>query len=284
MAPFKKQAASKSRFDAFVLSALRDTSFMAIAEAYFDDSGTHVESTTAIAGCFISTVKQWRRFTSEWEEVAAKSNFRTFHMAEFASCKGEFIGWPNKKRERVLTRLCALINKYSSVGTAVGVVKADYESAIQGDFRNYCGRYHYTFVVRHCAKGPRKWLNEHPGSSIQYIFDQMGKGKGEIMNVMDDAMERSRQRGETAITGYSFEDKSRFAPLQAADILAWSYYQYIQHKSTGARFGWMPQVVMDTLVKGNLWHKFYDRPTLTSWARREIEALSRPHDPNTVSQ
>jgi hypothetical protein len=252
---------------------------MAMAEAYFDDSGTHPEANTAIAACYLSTVKEWKRFNSKWRKAGAKAGFRTFHMSEFAAGHGEFVGWPDPKRKRVLSKLCTIINDHITLGTVVGVLKRDYDSAIRGDFKNYCGRYHYTFVVRHCAKGPRAWLDENHSSSIRYFFDQMSKGKGEIMDVMDRALETSRlemqQTGVLSLVDYSFGNKAIFPPLQAADILAWSYFQLIQERTAGRTLGWVPKDALDILLKADVRHKFYDAPALQKWARQETEALSR---------
>jgi hypothetical protein len=39
---------------------------MAMYTLYCDDSGTHSESSTAIASCLISTVDKWDKFLEEW--------------------------------------------------------------------------------------------------------------------------------------------------------------------------------------------------------------------------
>jgi hypothetical protein len=245
---------------------------MAMATAYFDDSGTHSESNSAIAACLIATVKQWRRFTKAWQKASNKAGFKTFHMSEFAARRGEFLGWSDTKRQRVLLRLCTIVTEYVDSGSAVGILKQDYDRIIQGDFRNYCGRYHYTFAIRHCAKAARLWTNRNSEPSIQYVFDQMSKGKGEIMDLMNDAM---RRPGKGSLRGFGFQDKTYFPPLQAVDILAWSYFQLVQEKTANRILGWIPKLALDTLIRSNVLHKFYDAVELRNWANQEIEALSR---------
>lgn len=245
---------------------------MAMASAYFDDSGTHPESNTAIAACYFSTVKKWRRFDAEWRAVADREGFQTFHMSECAAKQGEFVQWPEVKRKRVVHRLCTIINKYVIAGTVVGVLKRDYDRLIQGEFRDYCGRFHYTFAVRHCAWGVKEWATANPSSSIEYFFDQMSKGKGEIMAVLD----RKNTISDIPIMrGYSFADKAIYRPLQASDILAWSYFQLSQRRVAGRPLNALAQQALDTLLPtGLVRHKFYDGPALINWAEKEADAYA----------
>jgi hypothetical protein len=243
---------------------------MAMASTYFDDSGTDRDSPIAIAACYWSTAKKWRRFDAEWREVGDREGFQTFHMSEFAARQGAFVSWPDAKRKRVLHRLCRIINKYVISGAAVGVVKDDYDELVQGDVRDYCAEFHYTFAVRHCASGPKAWLTNNPASSILYFFDQMSKGKGEIIAVMDRAMASSPTQ---RLSGYMFADKTVYLPLQAADILAWSYFQFTQRINGTKPLGWIAKESVDILLGSQLvLHKFYNGPAILNWLQAEMEA------------
>jgi hypothetical protein len=115
---------------------------------------------------------------------------------------------------------CVLINIRVRTGFIAGVRKLDYDDLIQGEFRKYCGHHHYSFVLRTCLTGVRGWRAEfEPSCTMRYVFDQMGKGKGEIINVMNNALEKSKKdalNGKVlALSGYSFDDKQLILPLQS---------------------------------------------------------------------
>ena len=65
--------------------------------------------------------------------------------------------------------------------------------------------------------------------NIGYVFDQMSRGKGEIMNLMNDLLSHDLapsiglERG-----GFSFRDRADELPLQSADTLAWNGYRYMR--------------------------------------------------------
>jgi len=203
----------------------------------FDDSGTHPESSVAVAACYASTVEQWKEFERNWNDAKRDAHFDIFHMAKFAASQGEFAGWSNTQKRKVLIRLCGIINTRVKVGYAVAVPKRIYDAVIQDSFRDFCGRFHYTFALRQCATRIADWRRKyHKDASMKYVFDQMGTnhGKGEIMGVMDAAITKSDREGETTgvppLTGYSFESKTSILPLQAADILAWTILQQMHER------------------------------------------------------
>jgi hypothetical protein len=274
-----------------LLSAIsaNGSTLMAPFTIYFDDSGTHEESNIAIAACYVSTAEKWARFETEWREIAAQEGFETFHMVDFAAAQGEFKGWADSKRRYVLGKLCSLINIRVRAGFIAGVRKLEYDNLFQGAFRDYCGRYHYSFVLRHCITGVRGWRNEfEPSCTLQYIFDQMGKGKGEIMAVMDKAIEKSQQDAlngsALALGGYAFQNKKLILPLQAADILAWTAFQFAQNKTENKPLGWIAKKALDLIDRAPIKNKIYDQASLISWAVAEQkEAASRGLIPVTAS-
>ena len=245
---------------------------------YFDDSGTHPEANTAIAACYVSSMEKWNLFESEWKALANEEGFSAFHMSEFAAGKGEFSGWDDTKRKHVLGKLCALINIRVRTGFVVAVRKRDYDDLIQGSFREYCGEQHYTFVLRHCATGLREGRKKfEPSSTLRYVFDQMGKGKGEIMRVMDEAKAISQsealETGIVTLKGYSFDDKADILPLQAADILAWTFFQYTQFLTVKRPLNWIAREALTTIQKAPIMNVVYTRESLARWAMKEQEVL-----------
>jgi len=249
---------------------------------FFDDSGTHRESSIAVAACYASTVEQWKEFERNWNEAKRDAHFDIFHMAEFAAGRGAFARWSDPQRRKLLTRLCGIINARVKVGYAVAIPKRIYDDVIRDPFRDFCGQFHYTFALRQCASRIAEWRRKyHKAASMKYVFDQMGtnQGKGEIMEVMDAAIAKSHRESETTgvppVTGYSFETRASILPLQAADILAWTSLQQMHKRLSKRRLNWIAQLAWEELAsfRGTLDVSFYTETQLRDWADKYLDAL-----------
>jgi len=78
-----------------------------------------------------------------------------------------------------------------------------------------------------------KWRMRHNyRGPIQYVFDRMSKGTGEIGAAFEMALEEGDDRAmfEHGIfkDGWSFQDKAVVLPLQGADILAWESLRHMR--------------------------------------------------------
>jgi hypothetical protein len=227
-------------FEDFTRTILaQDCDLMATFALYCDDSGTHAESPIAIAACFIATVEQWGHFIREWEEVKALEKFDTFHMADFVAKQKRFAEkeWQDEtKRDRTIKRLINIIVTRKRMGFVAAVDKDAYDSEVPEDLRekHKWGKSHYTFAVHMCMGQLVKWRQKYNYQEpIQFIFDRMGKGKGEINSVFESILKEGEDKaayyhGITRGLGWSFQNKDVFLPLQAADILAWESLHYMQ--------------------------------------------------------
>jgi hypothetical protein len=205
---------------------------------YCDDSGTHAQSDVAIAGCYIATVEQWQHLKRNWVKVDAKEKFGVFHMADFVGKYKQF-GEPEwqdeEKRDRTLWALIGIINARVRIGIAAAVIKSAYDEIIPADLRERLGKNHYTFAVRMCISFVEQWRKRHGyiTEPIQYVFDQMTKGKGDI----EDAMKIGASGGSDGLRrygiyedGWSFQSKKNVIQLQAADMWAYENYKYAMER------------------------------------------------------
>jgi hypothetical protein len=254
---------------------------MALVTVNFDDSGTHTQASTAVAACYASTAEQWKEFERNWKDAEQDEHFGVFHMADFAACQKQFKGWSDAKRERVLDRLCRIIRVRARVGVSYGVNKRDYDEVIQGKFRNYSGQFHYTYAVRSALAFIRAWRHAYESqSTMQYVFDQMSHGKGELISVMDWAIEQSKKEAKTSgimvVGGYSFESKETVVPLQAADILAWTTFQHMQAKVSKRPLSEIARVATHYLNRLPTLTSFHmEREKLEEWAKAEEAAIAK---------
>lgn len=199
--------------------------------AYFDDSGTDINSNIAIAACYIGAVEQWDRLTKTWNEIRAEkgAEFEYFATADCLSGAGQFAGWSWEKRDRLIRRLIAEIRIRVRMGIGTAVIKADYDAALSGWKRRVAGQTHFAFAVNICLMQIKRWRKKfNVKEPIEYVFDLTGKGKGEILATLSDLERFDPQSFGIIEHGYSFKSKKVLPPLQAADILAHQSYQHMR--------------------------------------------------------
>jgi Protein of unknown function (DUF3800) len=201
---------------------------------YCDDSGTHPKSDVAVAGCYVATVEQWTEFRRNWDEASRRESFGVFHMADFVAKQKQFSAqeWRGQtKRDRTIRALVNIIKTRARIGFAAVVEKSAYDAVIvSSDLRKKFGENHYAFAVRICTAMVNRWRDEHHyEQKIQYTFDRMTKGKGDIDALFGTLV----SGGQDAMNRYgvykdcwSFQDKAQVTQLQAADIWAWENYKY----------------------------------------------------------
>ena len=172
-------------FRHFVLSVNAEAqTLVPMFTLYCDDSGTHAQSDIAVAGCYIATVDQWKEFKRNWEEINAIENFGIFHMADFAGKYQQFAHpeWQDAgKCERTIRALISIINTRVNIGICAAVIKSAYDEIVPPDIRERLGQNHYTFAVRMCIAFIHEWREKYGHTEpVQYVFDRLAKGKGDI--------------------------------------------------------------------------------------------------------
>lgn len=253
---------------------------MAMYTLYCDDSGTHAESSVAVASCLISTVDKWDKFLGAWCEASRDEGFHVFHRADFEGNYGPFdsLIWRDTvKKERTLNRLIDIVLDTAEVGFSVSVFKEDYDEMIPLDIRDKfsLGKNHYTFAFRTIIGWIKKWRNENSiVRPMNYVFDRMSKGKGEIMAQFDVPIrypEFGMKDFGTSEGCYSFADKAYIVPLQAADLCAWEVYRSMNTRSEPFRDSF--KRLFRPPEGSQLKSKFHNRDSLA-----ELVRLVRQHE------
>lgn len=245
---------------------------MAMFSLYCDDSGTDQNSQWAIAASVIAPVHQWEKFCEEWREIAGDEGFTVFHMSDFVARRPPFDtpAWHDpQKRDRVMRKLIGTIRCRTTCAFVSALEKSAYDTTVPADLKanRHMGNNHYTFAVRMCMGRVIRWRYKFGRTDVplQYVFDRVSKGKGEIDAVFNRALSESaegslRDMGLTP-AGWSFQDKAQFVPLQAADILAWEALHFMR-KASVYRENFIPRRSYVELREIPGMHKYYDAPSL----------------------
>lgn len=207
--------------------------------ACFDDSGTDGNSDIAVAACYISTKRGWDDFVNAWDDVRLQEGFESFHMANFTAPREHqhkpFCDWDNEKKTRVYNRLAIIINENKRIRIAMAIPKENWDGTPER-IRRHFGREHYSFAIRICMMQILKWRKRSLISlPIQYVFDwemSTARRRKEIDTLFEifrhPANENLAESYGVQSDGYSFQHKENFAPLQAADILAWQMRSHMR--------------------------------------------------------
>lgn len=243
---------------------------MAALTAYFDDSGTHPDSSVALVAGWVSPVIQWKKLVREWNKAKQEFRFDTLHMAELMANnpKSEFADkdyWSEKRKYLLLKRVREIIGKHAGQGFEYSVSRKDYDELVVGENRKHLGQFHYTYAVEACIGGIERWRkSEGTLEPTEYVFDRMAepKAKKEIVRAFRDAAQF-----DDALLRYgiyenclSFGDKSQIIPLQAADLLAWCSFRHDRYRMDGLEY---PEAAIDT------WNYFVEHGLIAKFQTRE---------------
>jgi hypothetical protein len=199
---------------------------------YLDDSGSDPLQHVAIATAFIIPHIQIARLEGEWDGFRQKHGFSSFHTSEFVAKNGKskdgpWDQWDEGKRNKVFGRVRQIAKKYGTRAVSMAVNKAEYDEVVPEEFRNYLGKHHYTWAVRQVIA----WIDKFSVSPPRrWVFDSMGKPKGERRIEIEDVMQYAgwlaRKAGVTGdYLNYEFRSSKDTPGLQCTDAISWVCYQ-----------------------------------------------------------
>lgn len=184
---------------------------------YVDESGSDGPPTFVMAG-FIARAEQWEAFNNEWKAVLDESPaVEAFHMTE-ANWSGSNVKLP---------KLFDVIQRHVLSAFVLTVDHVDYSEAMKGKFSRRHDR-PYFLMYLHMLDMATSWqqangLNE----KMDFIFDKKLEEEDYLRSSHAELMRLSHQdvRERIAMSPLWLDDKD-FLPLQAADILAWTFRRY----------------------------------------------------------
>jgi hypothetical protein len=205
---------------------------MALAEAYFDESGSHDGSKTLCVAGYILHAEQARLLTTEWNEVLAWKDLPYFHMVDCAHGNGVFAKLSRADRIQVAARMIAVIKRRTAYGLAVSVDLAEFKQEMDG-FPIW--RDPYT-ACAHFVLGAVGYWTDHAKFSgdIAYFFESGHASAPLTSAIMDGATATMAElRDSMCYGGHAFVKKERTPAVQAADFLAWQWYTDVRHMQEG---------------------------------------------------
>ncbi len=198
--------------------------------AYFDESGHPGDPNVhgfVVGGC-VARVESWRTFDQEWSSVLGDFNLRWFHMRDFAHRRGPFNEWSEDRRRALLGQLIGLMTRY--VDDFVGTKQRFSGDRPRPDLDALYYSHYRTCIFRAAPFNRQERVEfmfaRHAEISPQAFTDYHGL----LLRVLS-GDERWQGRLGTVTVG----DPRDYAPLQAADLVAYELFQAL--KSPG-RLRW----------------------------------------------
>ena len=197
--------------------------------AYFDDSGTHANSSVVVMGGLIGTVQQWERFERAWAARLAdplpgydKPPLKMFHLS---ACEGR---WPKSGFEDYSdAEQAALIHDFRRIildakltSTASAIDRKAWDELVVGPYRAVLGSA-LEVCFADCIAETNRIANPQPEvDTIAVVFDK-GIWSERLQAIGD---EWTYPLGRPRIVSVDFASVADVLPLQGADIVATENY------------------------------------------------------------
>jgi hypothetical protein len=225
-------SASVSISDLFRVLLPRDhpNGWLVMIPAYFDDSGTHEESKIVLVAGIFGTEARMDGLDRNWQMhlerplCGTKPPLKRFHMADCQASRREFVGWSRTETDYFCHQLRTVIIESGVSAYGVACARKDWDNLVVGDVRAFLGTAE-GFCIRSCFVQTVAWAQRNTfDPKMTFIFDNRPSPVKRDAGVVFDAFQRETQ--EPALVGIAFLSSYDIRPLQAADMVAWEFYQH----------------------------------------------------------
>lgn len=191
---------------------------------YFDESADSHAEFVCMSG-YIAEDGDWEALTDDWNKLCRKHRIPYFHTTDFIGSNGvyEELGWKNSELNdlipQVLDEFISVIRKHKITGIGVGLAGRHFREITRTVAKRekpevFC----FERVLRLVVERLDKWGWHEP---VCMIFDDSEaysmKAYANLCEIKDRNPDLRKR-----VAGIAFGDDEFFAPLQAADLLAYA--------------------------------------------------------------
>jgi hypothetical protein len=236
-------------------------------QAYIDDSGVKGTSSVFVLAGFISDAEKWAEFSDAWSiHLKQSPSIRYLKMNEAVKLKGEFRSWSPAERDRKLLGCARIINQFRP-HTGIYFINdlVAWKQLVPDRRIKTLADPHFHGFLAMVSAVCNEALDAGIDEQIEIIFDQhvifgprvsfwypASKEFIELTN-----LERAERVRSILPVSPMFKDDHKFAPLQAADILAWLLRHAFSDRIPGLEtvwryprpsgFEWLSAQILDSL-------------------------------------
>ena len=229
--------------------------YLAIIQAWIDDSGVKGTDPVFVLAGFIARADLWAKFSDEWSKTLNEwPTIEYLKMNEAAKLDGQFRGWSVAARDEKLRKLVAVLVR----NAPRRAIHFTYDTA---DFQKYR-------VPRILPPIADPYFEGACGIMAGVCYDEIDLGVPEEVEIIFDEHSIFRPRlhlwypllkaryelYDPALKGVLpmqplFKDDKKFVPLQAADVVAWLFRTAFSGQRT--EFEWIASALTPLVPMSN---------------------------------
>jgi hypothetical protein len=199
-----------------------------------DESGVHDDSPVLTVAAYIAKPREWQEWAKQWR--VAKRPIKVFHAADAANLRGEFEGWSEEARDKLVIDLLGVINRSGIPGVVIGIHMDEFRKAMAGrhDLQRLFGTPYaacFQWVVQIFLNLAIRARNRDRIGFIHEVNDYR-------QEALDCFVWEKENVNANRIIGLQFATKEDYMPLQAADILAYEGNKRFRDPSRPERRPW----------------------------------------------
>ncbi len=204
---------------------------MAFFEAYFDESGTHEDSSVTAFGGVIASQSEWDPIMSAWLKVLANHGVPRMHANELANLRGPFRGWDDDRRKRLVNDLLDVYRDHEIclIGTAVeNSVYDSIRAEFPGQRLNAYG-FCCWFSIGHLIL----LADEAEDSKVSVTLESGPYKNVQPIQVLQQGLISKEVQDSLGFCAAVYANKATHRQLELADVVAYDTYKYYSRELEG---------------------------------------------------
>jgi hypothetical protein len=200
--------------------------FIAVLGAFFDDSGTHADSSAVVIGGLLGTEEQWDMFEAAWNARLAdpipgynKPPLKMFHLSVMRAHHDDFFTYSKAEIDHLTYLFRQIILDVGLISIAIAVNKLAWDELVTGTAKVMLGDPIEYCIVRCVELVVNTSRLRKPGEPISIFADKV------IEKKLAGWPERLKSTYEE-IFSVVFAPVPKVVALQGADMIATETYQY----------------------------------------------------------
>jgi Protein of unknown function (DUF3800) len=197
---------------------------MALLKAYFDESGTHDQSTVVMITGLMGTMDQWAVFEQDWTKLLSNLGLSHFHASACAAREEIFAPLHHSTRRDLFVNLMQIIMDHKLTPVNGTVWRSDWDKFKNGPHGGRCPDPYY-LCLEYVIDQMVQWaINHANGESVAPTFalqDEYATRALETYKVI-----QRIPRWQNRLGPLVFVPAEDYPALQGADLLGYELYQY----------------------------------------------------------
>jgi hypothetical protein len=213
---------------------------LAVLKAYLDESGTKNSPKIFAMGGAVASETEWSLWHPQWKAIlknpgGGRKEIEYMHMKECVHGSAQFKGWPKEESNRFPLRLIPTLIKPGIYKVSSAILMEDFRDVIKGELLQKVKSPYYLCMLL-CMKAIADKMREMRGhwvgrkERVAYIFEEQAEYEIEATRLFYDI--KNKQNGERLykLESCTYAPKTRFTPLQVADMMAWETHREMRRR------------------------------------------------------